>query len=268
MSLTLAGDVGLSLFLTTYGDRLGRKNVLLIGAGLMTLSGLVFFHESNYYLLLLAAICGVISPSGAEVGPFRAIEESTLAQLTTLEARADVFAWYTLLGSLGAALGALVGGWTVQIAQEKYHFTKLEAYKTVFLTYAAIGFIKFIASCFLSRKVEAPAEETEPLLANDQENATEERAELRNNIKKRGGLRNLLPNISPSPRRSLLLCVFCLPSTQWVLPLRTSPGSPTTFNESLTFLPDTLVPSSSSQVSWVLWPPLLDLVSLDVSVLF
>lgn len=208
MSLTLAGDVGLSLFLTTYGDRLGRKNVLLIGAGLMTLSGLVFFHESNYYLLLLAAICGVISPSGAEVGPFRAIEESTLAQLTTLEARPDVFAWYTLLGSLGAALGALIGGWTVQLAQERYHFTKLEAYKTVFLTYAVIGFIKFIASLFLSVKVEAPADETEPLLANDQENATQEQAEVRNNIKRRGGLAKLLPNISPESQK--IITTLCL----------------------------------------------------------
>lgn len=208
MSLTLAGDVGLSLFLTTYGDRLGRKNVLLIGAGLMTLSGLIFFHESNYYLLLLAAICGVISPSGAEVGPFRAVEESTLAQLTSLEARSDVFAWYTLLGALGAAIGSLVGGWTVELAMERYHFTPLEAYKTVFLTYAAIGFVKFLASCFLSHKIEAPTDETEPLLASDNENATQEQAELRNNIQKRGGLRRLLPNISPESQK--IITTLCL----------------------------------------------------------
>lgn len=39
--------------------------------------------------------------SGNEAGPFRAIEESTLAQLTPFRDRDDVFAWYNLIGTLG-----------------------------------------------------------------------------------------------------------------------------------------------------------------------
>lgn len=39
MTLTLLGDVALSFCLTLIADRVGRRNILLAGAGLMVLSG-------------------------------------------------------------------------------------------------------------------------------------------------------------------------------------------------------------------------------------
>src|SRR5215831_12801701 len=41
-TLTLAGDVVVSLFLTTRADRVGRRRVLLVGAALMTGAGVAF----------------------------------------------------------------------------------------------------------------------------------------------------------------------------------------------------------------------------------
>jgi len=43
--------------------------------------------------------------SGNEIGPFRALEESTLAHLTSAEQRSDIFAWYALVGTAGTSLG-------------------------------------------------------------------------------------------------------------------------------------------------------------------
>jgi MFS family permease len=80
MTLTLLGDVLVSLFLTLVADALGRRRTLLLGAIMMAISGAVFASTGNYVALLIAAIVGVISPSGNEIGPFRAVEESTLAQ--------------------------------------------------------------------------------------------------------------------------------------------------------------------------------------------
>lgn len=62
MTLTLFGDVVISLFLTMFADRIGRKDVLALGAVMMTGSGIVFGLSGNYWVLLAAAIFGVISP--------------------------------------------------------------------------------------------------------------------------------------------------------------------------------------------------------------
>lgn len=90
MTLTLLGDVVVSLLLTLVADRVGRRRTLMLGALGMAVSGAVFARSSSYAALLGAAIVGVISPSGNEIGPFRAVEESTLAHLVREERRADV----------------------------------------------------------------------------------------------------------------------------------------------------------------------------------
>jgi predicted MFS family arabinose efflux permease len=70
MTLTLVGDVVISFFLTLFADRLGRKAVLLLGSALMCGSGVVFALSGNYWVLLLAAVLGVISPGYAPPLPF------------------------------------------------------------------------------------------------------------------------------------------------------------------------------------------------------
>ena len=62
MTLTLAGDVSISLLLTLFADVIGRRAILALGAILMIGSGLIFATSSNYWVLLAAAILGVISP--------------------------------------------------------------------------------------------------------------------------------------------------------------------------------------------------------------
>jgi hypothetical protein len=47
LTLTLIGDTLLSLWITTQADRIGRKRMLLVGAGLMLLAGMVF-ARANY----------------------------------------------------------------------------------------------------------------------------------------------------------------------------------------------------------------------------
>jgi predicted MFS family arabinose efflux permease len=74
MTLTLLGDAAISYGLTIMADKIGRRRVLMLGSLLMTFAGTVFALTKNYYLLLIAAIVGVISPGAHEVGPFRAVE--------------------------------------------------------------------------------------------------------------------------------------------------------------------------------------------------
>src|SRR6267143_4028746 len=48
LTLTLVGDVIVSLYLTTRADRFGRRRMLIVGAVLMVAAGLVFAFTSNF----------------------------------------------------------------------------------------------------------------------------------------------------------------------------------------------------------------------------
>ena len=116
-TLTLAGDAGITLWLTTSADRFGRRRTLLLGALLMIGAGVVFILTGNPMLLMVAAIIGVISPSGNEIGPFLSVEQAGLTQLIPDRQRTQIFAWYNLSGSFATATGALTGGWLSQFLQ-------------------------------------------------------------------------------------------------------------------------------------------------------
>src|SRR3982074_807117 len=110
LTLTLAGDTVVSLYLTTRADRIGRRCMFIIGAILMAAARLVFAFTHNFLFPSLAGTIGIISPSGNEVGPFLSIEQAALSHVIHGRTRTEVFAWYTLAGSLATALGALCGG--------------------------------------------------------------------------------------------------------------------------------------------------------------
>ncbi len=142
-TLTLAGDAVVSLWLTTSADRVGRKRVLLVGAFLMAGAGLGFVLTRNYYLLMLTAIIGVISPSGNEIGPFLSVGQASLTQLIPNERRTQFFAWYNLAGSFATATGALTGGWLAQSLQND-GWSALESYRVVLSGYAVGGLVLLI----------------------------------------------------------------------------------------------------------------------------
>jgi MFS family permease len=138
LTLTLAGDAVISLWLTTSADRFGRKRTLLVGALLMIGAGVVFIFTRNPIALAIAAIIGVISPSGNEIGPFLSVEQAALTQLLPGEKRTQTFAWYALAGSLATATGALAGGW-LAVGLQAEGFSVLDSYRVVLAGYALGG---------------------------------------------------------------------------------------------------------------------------------
>jgi MFS family permease len=155
LTLTLAGDAAITLWITTSADRMGRRRMLIVGAVLMIISGLVFTLTGNYILLVATAIIGVISPSGNEIGPFLSIEQASLSQLVPDEKRTQTFAWYNLVGSFATATGALVGGALAQLLQGA-GYTPLNSYRAVLMGYTIIGVMLAILFLFLTHAVEAP----------------------------------------------------------------------------------------------------------------
>jgi len=161
LTLTLAGDTFVSLYLTTRADRIGRRRMLTIGAILMAAAGLAFAFTHNFLLLIFAGTIGVISPSGNEVGPFLSIEQAALSHVVPGRTRTEVFAWYTLAGSLATAIGALCGG-TVTHALQKTAMRPVVSYRVVVILYAALGvFLAFLFTRLTSAaEVNSPGEES------------------------------------------------------------------------------------------------------------
>ncbi len=152
-TLTLAGDAGISLWLTTSADRFGRKRTLILGALLMLGAGVVFIVTRDPILLMAAAIIGVISPSGNEIGPFLSVEQASLSHLLPDRSRTQTFAWYSLVGSIATAVGALSGGWLAQGLQAG-GMPALESYRVVLAGYALGGLILAVLFVSLTRDIE------------------------------------------------------------------------------------------------------------------
>jgi MFS family permease len=163
LTLTLAGDTVVSLYLTTRADRIGRRRMLVVGAILMAAAGLAFALTRNFLLLIIAGTIGVISPSGNEVGPFLSIEQAALSHVVPGRARTEVFAWYTLAGSLATAIGALCGG-TLTHALQKSAIVPVVSYRVIVISYAALGIMLALIFTRLSpaAEVNAPAEQSAP----------------------------------------------------------------------------------------------------------
>ena len=158
LSLTLAGDTLISLWLTTTADRFGRRRILIVGAILMMLSGIVFLSTNSFLLLLIAATLGVISPSGNEIGPFLSVEQAALSHIIPDESRTTVFAWYNLVGSFSTALGALAGGWIANISA-RFGMIGASAFHPVLWAYASIGLAMIFGFVLLSGAIEAKVED-------------------------------------------------------------------------------------------------------------
>jgi MFS family permease len=155
LALTLLGDTVVSLWLTTHADRLGRRRVLIAGALLMTAAGAVFAATDVFIVLLVAATLGVISPSGNEVGPFLAVEQSSLSQTIPDSRRTSVFAWYNLAGQVATALGALFAGIAVQLLRDNGS-APVDAERVVVIAYALTGLVLAAAFWRLSPAIEVP----------------------------------------------------------------------------------------------------------------
>ena len=155
--------------------------------------------------------------SGNEIGPFRAIEESALAQLTPTAIRSDIFAWYTLLGNAGIAFGTMTSGRIVQKLLA-HNWSDTQSYRLIFWLYAFLGLVKLALSLLLSERceLEIPKQkqrcasikldtvEAEGLLSDDEGFGHELAKQVHLRKKK-----SIWPTISPASRTILLkICLL------------------------------------------------------------
>jgi MFS family permease len=123
-------------------------------------AGGVFIITHNIIILMAAAIIGVISPSGNEIGPFLSVEQAGLTQLIPNEKRTKFFAWYNMVGSFATATGALAGGWLAKILQSS-GWSQLESYRLVLMGYGVGGILLLILFMGVSPAIEVTGTTTQ-----------------------------------------------------------------------------------------------------------
>ena len=106
---TLLGSAAVTLAVGLLGYRLSRRRILLASTGLMALTALGFAGLTAFWPLLLVAVAGTLNPSAGDVSVFLPTEQAALAHTVAGPARTTAFAWYNVVGSLAASLGAQQG---------------------------------------------------------------------------------------------------------------------------------------------------------------
>ena len=109
LSAGLLGAVAALFAVTWWGDRLGRRRCLLalslLGAG----GGVAMALGGEPWVILAAAIFGMMNGMGRDRGAAMVLEQAILPDLAGDAERTRHYAWYNLLGDIGHALGALFG---------------------------------------------------------------------------------------------------------------------------------------------------------------
>lgn len=98
----------------------------------------------------LIALIGTINPSSGDVSLFLLLEQAQLTRAVTDRGRTALFARYSLVGSLAAAIGALAAGLPDSVG-DFFAFGLKTALQAAFLLYALLG----LAALLLYRRLPA-----------------------------------------------------------------------------------------------------------------
>src|SRR3954471_13719919 len=158
-SATLAGSGVLALLVGLHAHRFHYRSLLLAATVLMAATGLGFAFVTDFWPLLVIAFVGTLNPSSGDVSVFLPLEHSLLARAVGDKDRTAVFARYSLVGALAAALGSLAAGLPT-FASAQWGWTARGAMQAMFVLYAltAVG----IAAIYAGLPRAAAAEARKP----------------------------------------------------------------------------------------------------------
>jgi MFS family permease len=136
-TLALLGSALATLAVGMLGARVDSRNLLMAASGLMIATGLAFALSDTYGLVLLVALIGTINPSSGSVSIFVPLEHAVLSRSAVDQHRTAMFARYSLIGALAAAVGSLASASVDLMAT--IGLSHLAALKVMFVLYGLLG---------------------------------------------------------------------------------------------------------------------------------
>lgn len=137
-TVTLLGSGLLTLLVGLHAHRYRYRTLLLGATALMAFTGLGFAVATSLWPLLLIALIGTLNPSGGDVSVFLPLEHAMLARVVDDRRRTSMFARYSLVGSLLAAVGSLAAA-VPTIVSDAAGVPMLTAMQAMFVLYALLA---------------------------------------------------------------------------------------------------------------------------------
>ncbi len=156
LSAALAGTLALTLVIALYGDRIGRRRLLMAGSALMMAAAAVPLLGSQPLLLAAIALSGMVAVNANESTGLQTVDQALLPQAVPADQRTAVFALYNLLAALAAAVGALTIGLVPGIGAA-LGLRGADVYLPAFVVYGLIG----LACLVIQSRLDARAESGE-----------------------------------------------------------------------------------------------------------
>jgi MFS family permease len=153
VTLTLLGSAALTLVVGLRAHAYPRRRLLQLVAGLMVATGAGFAAFEGFWPLAAVGLIGTLNPSAGDVSVFLPTEQALLPATAPDEQRTALFARYTLIGTLAAAVGALsaaLPGWI----GDRFDVADATSLRWAFVAYAVLGVVVFTRYSRLSPAVE------------------------------------------------------------------------------------------------------------------
>ncbi|HEU4377822.1 MAG TPA: MFS transporter [Hyphomicrobiaceae bacterium] len=157
-TLALLGSALMTLGIGLVGGAWDRRKLLMAASVLMAATGAAFAVSSTYGAILLIAFLGTINPSAGSVSIFVPLEHATLSGAVADVDRTSMFARYSLIGALAAALGSF-GAATPELLAT-FGISQTTALRIMFVAYAALGVAGGVLYARTSPSIKALAERT------------------------------------------------------------------------------------------------------------
>jgi MFS family permease len=160
---TLLGSGVLTLLVGVHAYRFHYRTLLLAATLLMAATGLGFALITDFWPLLVIAIVGTLNPSSGDVSVFLPLEHAVLSRVVSDKQRTAIFARYSLVGSLLAALGSLAAALPT-VAAATAAVSTLASIQAMFVLYAFLALASAAVYRGLPRQLDADkAQPTAPL---------------------------------------------------------------------------------------------------------
>jgi MFS family permease len=153
LSAALAGTLALTLVIALWGDRIGRRRLLIVGSALMVLAAVIPFVGANPVLLVLIGLTGMVAVTSSESTGLQSVDQAVLPQTVPDRQRTTAFALYNLLAAGASAAGALAVGPMVALGQA-LGLTDASLYAPAFMAYALAGLLSTGLTMTLDRRIE------------------------------------------------------------------------------------------------------------------